>query len=400
MESALRLSWAYSLRKEELITYLSEYDRDTSGTVEELRRRFAQFLGEEHSPKTLRNLLILQEKHEAATSSPRSKSPRTLPVVTLTTAEGVELSPTKVEHQMETLNLQNEQNTRFIGERCPRHNEEMTDQRRGAPSSGASLSPHGSVMKGIAEQIRKWNVSYDGEREPWEFIERLEELTTMHEIEQDLLPTVMPEVLVGRALIWFRNNNRNWKSWPGFKQDLLKFFLPRRYYEHLDDEIRKRRQKPRETFKNYTLHMQNLMRHSDLSEEQKLDRIFRNALTEYQWYIRRRDFLTLSDLLEMAEDMESIPPLPTQPREQHRRMHPEEIPEQQLPRINPRTACRRCGQDGHFAYNCQREPVIFCWVCGQRDLRSDQCCRRRSGNGDRTRMQRGVTSPGESQTQQ
>lgn len=66
-------------------------------------------------------------------------------------------------------------------------------------------------MKGVAEQIRKWNVSYDGEQKLWDFIERLEELTTIHEIEKDLLPAVMSEVLVRRTLIWFGNHGRGFR---------------------------------------------------------------------------------------------------------------------------------------------------------------------------------------------
>lgn len=64
MEAIFKVSWAYSLRKEELITYFGEYDRDTTGTVEELRIRFVQFLNEEHDPKRLRNLLFLQARLE------------------------------------------------------------------------------------------------------------------------------------------------------------------------------------------------------------------------------------------------------------------------------------------------------------------------------------------------
>lgn len=85
-------------------------------------------------------------------------------------------------------------------------------------------------MKGVAEQIRKWNVSYDGEQKLWDFIERLEELTTIHEIEKDLLPAVMSEVLVRRTLIWF-GKQQELEIMAGVSEGFLKDFLPRRYYE-------------------------------------------------------------------------------------------------------------------------------------------------------------------------
>lgn len=62
-----------------------------------------------------------------------------------------------------------------------------------------------------------------------------------------------------------------------------------------------------------------LMRHSERDEKEKLERIFRNSLTDYVWYIRRRDFNPLEELVELAEDLEdiSIAISSTSHREQH-----------------------------------------------------------------------------------
>lgn len=62
----------------------------------------------------------------------------------------------------------------------------------------------------------------------------------------------------------------------------------------------------KEPFKEYVLVMQNLMRHANLSEDQKLERIFRNSQPKYQWYIRRKDLQSLPALLELANELESI----------------------------------------------------------------------------------------------
>lgn len=176
------------------------------------------------------------------------------------------------------------------------------------------------------------------------------------------------------------------------REDFLRFFLPARYFEQLEDEIRKRKQKPRETFKAYTLSMQNLMRHTSYDNDQKLERIFRNALPEYLWYIRRRDFHTLKDLLGMAEDLESLPPGTGPVREQHRLLDPVENVEPDS-RIDPRTACRRCGRSGHFAAQCKNPQLLFCWDCGQQGVRTIDCCRSASGNYNRMRQRRGEAGP-------
>lgn len=71
--------------------------------------------------------------------------------------------------------------------------------------------------------------------------------------------------------------------------------------------MRKRTKRPSETFKEYVLCLQNLMKHESLSEEQKLERIIRNAHSNYHWHIRRKYFNTLSDLIQLPDDLESIP---------------------------------------------------------------------------------------------
>lgn len=375
------------------MNYLKEFGLDPEGDREEVRKRFARFLVETHEPEVMTRLLELQDKHESAKTSTTEAALGWDPMnINLKSP----VPPTSITTKHPSRTDQGCQDDLPIGnQEDPRSQQSGTTAAAGTEFFTSPRVPHTAAadIKTIADQVRKWGVTFDGEREPMEFMERMDELAHMYGIKMDVLPIMMPEVLTGKALIWYRNNNQHWTTWGKFKNDFLKFFLPVRYFEQLEDEIRKRRQRPRETFKNYSLNMQNLMRHSSYSEAQKLDRIFRNALPEYLWYIRRRDFSTLSDLLEMAEDLENIPAAAAIPREHHRRMNPEGSQPMQLPPINPRTACRRCGQEGHFAAQCQNEPILFCWVCGRRDTRTIQCCRQRPGNADRARIERGGTGP-------
>ncbi|XP_073814279.1 uncharacterized protein isoform X1 [Musca autumnalis] len=247
----------------------------------------------------------------------------------------------------------------------------------------------------MADQVRKWNLGFEGEQDPLEFLERVEELASMYALQIDMLPKMMPEMMKGKALIWFRNNNQRWQTWADFREDFRRFFLPTRFWDHLEDDIRKRLQRPSEKFRDYALSLQNMMRHSNYSEEQKLERIFKNALPEYLWNIRRRDFKTLHELLAMGEDLENFPPITAQAKEQHRRLEPEISPAGSHPApINPRTACRRCGQDGHFATGCRNEVMLFCWECGRSGNLNIYCCRKRtSGNERRPRREQVETGP-------
>ena len=132
----------------------------------------------------------------------------------------------------------------------------------------------------------------------------------------------MCELLKDRVLIWFRNNQKPWELWSQFKKDLLELFLSQRCFEKLEIEIRSRTQRPQENFKEYLLALQDLMYHSNLNEEEKLEIIFRNSSPDYQWLIKRRDFKTLVDLVTLAAELEGIPN-PKHPgrNELHRMLH-------------------------------------------------------------------------------
>uniref|UniRef100_A0A1I8M4C5 RNA-directed DNA polymerase n=1 Tax=Musca domestica TaxID=7370 RepID=A0A1I8M4C5_MUSDO len=87
----------------------------------------------------------------------------------------------------------------------------------------------------------------------------------------------------------------------------------------------------------------------------------------------------------MADDLESLPLINQTARELHRRLDLTENTRDppQLPPINPRMACRRCGKEGHFAARCRYEPILFCWKFGRRNIRTIDCCRKNSGNASR-----------------
>lgn len=65
--SNLRVAWANSLRWDKLLIYLGEFGLDINGTVQEIRRRCAQFIGSVHKRDIADLLLELQAEHETLT---------------------------------------------------------------------------------------------------------------------------------------------------------------------------------------------------------------------------------------------------------------------------------------------------------------------------------------------
>ena len=355
----VKTGWIWSLRKEELEKYLTEFDENSMGSVDELRKRLAAFANKATLGEiTEARLTALEAKHKTGGSL-------TLPV--LQSDESVDLktplSP-RVFESVEQLRVDPEIKTKTI------------------------------------DRVRKWTVRFKGDDDPLEFVARVEELAEMYEVDLNLIPRTMPELLQGDALSWYRNNKKPWSLWVLFRKDFLQFFLPSRFFEQLDDDIRERVQKSGESFKQYVTAIQTLMRHASYSSSKQLERIFRNCAAPYQLYIKRKDFETLAELLAMAEEYERLKPNPFKGaiskvtyEDTRHRMVEATTPLQ----YDSRNSCWRCGQTGHFSKECRNEWRLFCSGCGRNGIQSRDCCRKipnsqvpnHSGKG------RGISQTGE-----
>ncbi|KAL4721023.1 hypothetical protein ACJJTC_013309 [Scirpophaga incertulas] len=108
----------------------------------------------------------------------------------------------------------------------------------------------GKIWKLWENSIEKWNIHFDGTGDPVEFIEKIEELIDTTGADKFKLLPIIPRIL----------------------QDI-----------------------------------QTLMRRQgNLSEQERLERIFENMDPNCKYYIKRQDFETLRDLIKLAIDYERI----------------------------------------------------------------------------------------------
>lgn len=343
----VKTSWIRNLKKEELVALAEEFQIDSSGTVDELRKRLSDFTSAADSAQAQQRLRELEQQHS------RSPSP----------------SPAYLEIPCGSKSV----------------------QLRGQQSAERRV---GTI---VMEAVRKWPARFSGKEDPIGFIEAIEELAEAYEINLDAIPKVMAVLLVDRGLLWYRNNNRRWTEWSLYKRDFLRYFLPSRFYEDLEDRIRQRHQQPKEKFKDYALEMQELMRHTDMSQERCLERTFRNMAYDYQMYIRRHDFRSLEELTDLAGEYELIQEnaRPTRHNEPRERVVLGQSPRgtgntrhdhERAAVVQPSTrrGCLICNDTSHWRRDCPNLRGTACQVCGREGVRTSNCCRgRQPGNANR-----------------
>jgi len=81
--------------------------------------------------------------------------------------------------------------------------------------------------------------------------EELGEKIATYGINQEEVPRAMSEILEGRAARLFRTSRLQTVTWVEFRAEFRSFFLPPRYFERLEDEIRAHIWGVDETFKDY-----------------------------------------------------------------------------------------------------------------------------------------------------
>uniref|UniRef100_T1GJZ2 Retrotransposon gag domain-containing protein n=1 Tax=Megaselia scalaris TaxID=36166 RepID=T1GJZ2_MEGSC len=160
----------------------------------------------------------------------------------------------------------------------------------------------------LMNQVRKWDFSFNGTGNGYtavNFLERIEEHAVNYQIPPHHLITVLSVLVKGEAEDWYRCNKHMWLSWEDCKEHFKLFFVPARTRAQMVDDVRAYKQGQNQPFKKYVIAMQKLMRYvPEMSEEEQLDRIYRNLGKEFTLYIKRSEFSSISELMRLGEEHE------------------------------------------------------------------------------------------------
>lgn len=301
----------------------------------------------------------------------------------------------------------------------------------------------------ICDLVRKWNLKFDGRREPISFIERLDELMDAYGVNGIEILKALPELLRDHALLWYRNGKDSWHDYDGFRNHFKRSFFPPGYAQSLEEELRKRTQGENEPFREFVVALSTLARRNgNFSRYRLLELLYANMRPEYKIMVCWNDFTTLDELIDKAENYEAyvrarnsfrppptpavalVPELAYTPRNRiDRRPYHTSIVEttdnlELAPRrrrdqpqpLSPRSdrptdeqihsppepfrrnlVCWNCDGPGHLFRDCQLPKVLRCFYCKKRGIATN-ACRCRAGNEQPSQMFRG--RPGSESLQQ
>jgi len=135
-------------------------------------------------------------------------------------------------------------------------------------------------------QVREWSFRFDGAENPFEFLEQVEWSANTYGLELDMIPRAMPELLKGRALKWFIANKKQWKTWAEFIDSLHTYFLPEDFFTRLANQVWQRKQGFSESFKDYMIGMQTVVRPLNYSAKDLLRIIKENCPPRLRIFLR------------------------------------------------------------------------------------------------------------------
>lgn len=313
----------------------------------------------------------------------------------------IRTSPGPINHfqglnrRVQTRGRRNEsQGTPRPNQRSPRRftNHDLLETRSNADRPGECL----------AEKIRKWGVTYNGTGSVLDFLERIEELSFTYEIPLDQLVPCLPMLLKGKAILWYRNNRRDWYFWEEFVYDIRQYFLPVNINRQLEEDIRNRTQGTKENAHDFITAIQTLIRrYGAMSKGNEVERIYNNLRPDYRRYIRRHEVSTVADLIRLTNEYELIvlaeksykppPPSVLVDNEKNDKKTAKNTKEN-LASVNNTysrfNCCWRCGKRGHCRDKCTNPYKKFCSWCGKDNISFRDCDCPKSENTKRADARR------------
>ena len=192
------------------------------------------------------------------------------------------------------------------------------------PNQTQVTSSFYSRPKDIGETIRRWNIKFsaDGTKSIQKFLEDIDRRASLFSVTSEELLLALPDMLEGKAKIWYSAMYRLWNSWDQFKRDAISHYgAGKEYQQKLETEFMSRTQGEDEDVRTYMFSLLAIAEEfrPRISDDRKLDMLYRNIKPEIKKLLFSKEIKNIDTFITEAIRVEellksgNLPPPP--PRE-------------------------------------------------------------------------------------
>ena len=161
----------------------------------------------------------------------------------------------------------------------------------------------------IGQVVRKWQIRFSGAKSQSidVFLARLEDCRVLANLSEEEVLSSLSELFTDTAATWYRNEKEKWATWQDFVTAARRWYgTTKRYQQRLLAEASNRTQGADEAVRDYITCLIAILRKVSPPPtlEQQLDQLHRNLRPQLQGMVRRTDFNSVEQLLELAVEAE------------------------------------------------------------------------------------------------
>lgn len=249
------------------------------------------------------------------------------------------------------------------------------------------LSPVNAPTNSKCIPVYKWGLKKFSGKEPLiPFLELVESLKVSRGCTDSDLFDSAGDLFENDAWTWWHNNHikNRFLNWNELVDALKSTFLHSNYDSMLLQDIKSRKQNPRESVALYITFMEaQFYRLNKCPSEIEMVNIIRNnLLPDYVKALVLQDIASVSQLTSLCRRVEDALCLSVS----------NQLGELQVSETRSNVRCWNCGEENHRYNECRKLRTRFCFGCGQRNVIKSNCPRC-SKNEQRVHNPAGIGGP-------
>lgn len=232
--------------------------------------------------------------------------------------------------------------------------------------------------------VHKWGLQkFTGEGSLMAFLEKVETFRMSRGCSTDEVFASAGDLFDSQAWTWWYNHHKKGRfiDWDDLVGKLKETFLRNHYDRNLLEEIKARKQNPKEPVYLFISSMEGLFNRltEAPSEKEVVDIIRENLMPDYVRTLALHDITAVSDLTSLCKRIENSLYVSNQYRPT---THRGNLMEPDLSRpgfsgnissVYSSVVCWNCRKRGHINTECTAERSLYCYSCGKENFTKSNC---------------------------